>query len=55
MIRNPVVAGQFYPESPSQLKAMIERMVDEKAAKQEVIGISSSVPAIPEGENRSVS
>ncbi len=31
MIRNPVVAGQFYPESPSQLKAMIEGLVDEQA------------------------
>ena len=41
MIRNPVVAGQFYPESASQLKAMIEQLVDEKAAKQEVIGLVS--------------
>jgi len=47
MIRNPVVAGQFYPESPSQLKAMIERMVDEKAAKQEVIGIVSPHAGYP--------
>ena len=41
MIRNPVVAGQFYPESASQLKAMIEQLVDEKAAKEEVIGLVS--------------
>ncbi len=41
MIRNPVVSGQFYPASPSQLKAMIEGMVDEKAAKEEVIGLVS--------------
>lgn len=41
MIRNPVVSGQFYPESPDQLKAMIERMVDEKVAKEEVIGLVS--------------
>jgi len=41
MIRNPVVAGQFYPESPSQLEAMIEKLVDEKAAKEEVIGLVS--------------
>ncbi|GAH11496.1 unnamed protein product [marine sediment metagenome] len=41
MIRNPVVSGQFYPESPSQLKAMIEGMVDEKAVKEEVIGLVS--------------
>ncbi len=41
MIRNPVVAGQFYPESASQLKAMIEQLVDEKAEKEEVIGLVS--------------
>jgi len=41
MIRNPVVAGQFYPDSVSQLRAMIESMVDEKAAKEEVIGLVS--------------
>ena len=41
MIRNPVVAGQFYPASASQLKAMIKGMVDEKAAKEEVIGLVS--------------
>jgi len=36
MIRNPVVAGQFYPASASELKAMIEGMV-----KEEVIGLIS--------------
>ena len=41
MIRNPVVAGQFYPASPSQLKAMIESFTDEKVAKEEVIGLVS--------------
>ena len=41
MIRNPVVAGQFYPASTSQLKAMIEELVDEKATKEEVIGLVS--------------
>ncbi len=41
MVRNPVVAGQFYPESASQLKAMLEQLVDEKAAKEEVIGLVS--------------
>jgi len=41
MIRNPIVAGQFYPESPSQLKAMIEAFIDEKAAKEEAIGLVS--------------
>jgi AmmeMemoRadiSam system protein B len=38
MIREPVVAGQFYPASPSQLEEMIRGMVDEKAEKEEVIG-----------------
>jgi len=41
MIRNPVVSGQFYPESPSQLKTMIGRMVDKKVVKEEVIGLIS--------------
>jgi AmmeMemoRadiSam system protein B/AmmeMemoRadiSam system protein A len=41
MIRNPAVAGQFYPASPSQLKAMIESMVDEEAVKEKVIGMVS--------------
>jgi len=41
MIRNPVVAGQFYPASVSELKAMIEAMVDVKVEKEEVIGLIS--------------
>ena len=41
MIRQPVVSGQFYPESPDQLKTMIEGLVDEKAVKEEVIGLVS--------------
>ena len=41
MIRNPVVAGQFYPGTASQLEAMIEQLVDEKAVKEEVIGLVS--------------
>jgi len=41
MNRNPVVAGQFYPASPSQLKAMIGELVNEEAAKEEVIGAVS--------------
>ncbi|GAH30641.1 unnamed protein product, partial [marine sediment metagenome] len=35
------VSGQFYPESPDQLKETIEGMVDEKAEKEEVIGLIS--------------
>ncbi len=41
MVRNPVVAGQFYPGSAAELSAMIEMMVDKKAAKQEVVGLVS--------------
>jgi len=41
MIRNPVVAGQFYPASPDQLESMIESMVDETAIKEDVIGLVS--------------
>ncbi len=41
MVRNPVASGQFYPGSPSQLKAMIKGLVDEEAVKEEVIGLIS--------------
>ncbi len=41
MIRKPAVAGHFYPKSSSQLEEMIAGMVDEKAAKEEVIGLVS--------------
>ena len=41
MVRNPVVAGQFYPASTSALKEMIEMYVDEKVEKEEVIGVVS--------------
>ena len=41
MNRQPVVAGQFYPASASQLTTMIEGMVDEAAEKQEIIGLVS--------------
>ncbi len=47
MIREPVVAGQFYPASPSQLKEMIRGMVDEKAEKEEVIGLVSPHAGYP--------
>jgi AmmeMemoRadiSam system protein B len=39
MIRNAVVAGQFYPASASELKTMIKTMVNEKTEKEEVIGL----------------
>ena len=41
MSRKPVVAGQFYPASPSQLRAMIEQLVGGKVAKEDVIGLVS--------------
>ncbi|HEX75616.1 MAG TPA: AmmeMemoRadiSam system protein B [Dehalococcoidia bacterium] len=41
MIRNPVVAGQFYPGLPDQLRAQIRELVDEKAEKVEVVGLVS--------------
>ncbi len=40
MVRNPVVAGQFYPAVASQLEAEIKRHLEE-AAKEEVIGVIS--------------
>ena len=39
MIREPVVAGQFYPDSPAQLRKLIKGMVDETSEKLEVIGL----------------
>jgi len=47
MIREPVVAGQFYPGSASQLKQMIEGLVDEKAVKEDVIGLVSPHAGYP--------
>ena len=41
MNRQPVVAGQFYPASASQLRVMIEKMVDGEAEKEDVIGLVS--------------
>jgi MEMO1 family protein len=39
MLREPVVAGQFYPGSPDELRAMIESFVDPNAEKEDVIGL----------------
>jgi len=41
VIRNPVVAGQFYPGLPEQLEAMIRELVDEKADKVDAVGLIS--------------
>jgi len=41
MIREPVVAGQFYPSSAQGLIAEIEQMVEKDAQAQKVIGVVS--------------
>ena len=38
MIRNPVVAGSFYPATAERLRYEIRRHLEEGAAKEEVIG-----------------
>jgi AmmeMemoRadiSam system protein B len=39
MIRQPAVAGQFYPGSAPELKKMIGSMVREGKEKEEAIGM----------------
>ncbi|MFH1651342.1 MAG: AmmeMemoRadiSam system protein B [Chloroflexota bacterium] len=39
MIREPAVAGQFYPRTAAQLRSMIAKLVNKNAAKKEVIGL----------------
>jgi AmmeMemoRadiSam system protein B/AmmeMemoRadiSam system protein A len=39
MIRETAVAGQFYPDSPAELSKMIAGMVDEKAPREDAIGL----------------
>jgi len=41
MIREPVVAGQFYPHSPSLLQERIKEFIDENAVREEAIGVVS--------------
>ena len=38
-LRQPAVAGQFYPGSSSQLRSMVESLVDKNAEKEEVVGL----------------
>ncbi|HXY74132.1 MAG TPA: MEMO1 family protein [Dehalococcoidales bacterium] len=38
MKRQAVVAGQFYPHAPSELKSMIKKMLEPGAVKEDVIG-----------------
>jgi AmmeMemoRadiSam system protein B len=39
MIRNPTVAGYFYPASPAELKATLAKYIDKNAKKEEVVGV----------------
>jgi AmmeMemoRadiSam system protein B/AmmeMemoRadiSam system protein A len=39
MIRKPIAAGKYYPDSSSQIRAMIDSFIDKKAEKEEVIGL----------------
>jgi len=41
MIREPVVAGRFYPGNPSTLEEEIKGFIEEKAPKKDVIGLVS--------------
>jgi len=41
MIREAAVAGKFYPASPVKLREMIATMVDDKAAREDIIGLVS--------------
>ncbi len=41
MIREPIVAGRFYPSSRSSLEAEIRSFIDEKAPKEDAIGAVS--------------
>jgi AmmeMemoRadiSam system protein B/AmmeMemoRadiSam system protein A len=39
MIREPVVAGSFYPGTATQLRSMLEQLVDVRAPKEDVLGV----------------
>lgn len=39
MVRQPVVAGQFYPGTESGLRAMISRLVEKGVEREEVLGV----------------
>ncbi len=38
-LRNPSVAGYFYPASSAELKSMLARYIDKNAPKEEVVGL----------------
>jgi MEMO1 family protein len=39
VVREPAVAGQFYPDTPLQLRSMVESFIDKNAEKEEVVGL----------------
>ena len=39
MIRKPIVAGQFYPQTEDMLNKMLSKLIDVESEKQEVTGI----------------
>ncbi|MBU1852886.1 MAG: AmmeMemoRadiSam system protein B [Candidatus Omnitrophica bacterium] len=39
MLRKPVVAGQFYPQTEASLKKMLSKLIDTGSDKHEIIGI----------------
>ena len=39
MIRNPCVAGYFYPGTASELRATLSKLTDKKAPKENVLGL----------------
>ena len=39
MIRQPIVAGQFYPQTESSLNKMLSKLVDLDSEKQDVKGV----------------
>jgi AmmeMemoRadiSam system protein B/AmmeMemoRadiSam system protein A len=39
MIRNPYVAGYFYPGTAAELKKMLDGLVDKKAPKEDAVGL----------------
>jgi MEMO1 family protein len=39
MIRNPYVAGYFYPASAAELRATLARLTDKKSPKEDAIGL----------------
>lgn len=41
MVRQPIVAGQFYPGTKDGLRTMIKKLMDEKVEREEVLGAVS--------------